>query len=247
MTDQPYKRPPITEAVIEIRIDGPVDENVLLHVSNKFLELYPNVQPMRNMGVAVDLSEASDNKTIVKMSNQASFRRSSEDETEILVLSPENLIISQLAPYPGWGAFTQRFYRDFELWRRLVQYRKIARLGVRFINRIDFPLHGHVADESNYLNIGPRLPDAFGILSGYHVAVQLRLQEIGAIATVNTASVFSPLIGHGALLLDVDIGREKDVPQSSASMSELLDSIRLKKNEIFESCVTDKARELFGK
>jgi uncharacterized protein (TIGR04255 family) len=60
------------------------------------------------------------------------------------------------------------------------------------------------------------------------------------------AAIQSPVPHREGLLLDIDIGRTTHVPQLEREIQQLLDQIRHEKNRIFESSITDRARELFS-
>lgn len=248
MPDQPYKRPPITEAVIEIRFAAPlIDADDLDQVSKRFSPSYPFQQPVKNYNVAVGLPAGEEDQPTTKIMKQDGHRLLSQEPSEILVLWPWAFVMSQLAPYPGWDSFFGRFDRDWTNWKKAVGFRKINRVGVRFINRIDVKITDGIIEESEYLNVYPQLPDELGPVTGYGVQTQSPLPDMGCILTVNSASVPSPLLGHGSFVLDIDIAMEINAPQHDDRIYELLNRIRAKKNEVFEMCVTNKARELFQK
>lgn len=246
MSDQPYKRPPITEAVIEIRFETPLDGKNLNKTSEDFAPSYPCLEFTKNVAVEVNLGQAEDALPAAQFKDyQIGFRRSSPDLSEIILLWPGSLLVSQLAPYPGWEEFIGRFSRDWFIWKQSRGYRKISRIGVRFINRIDIEIVDGIIDESQYLNVFPRLPDVFGTVIGYGIQVRLPAAEIGCNVTINSGAVPSPLLGHGSFLLDIDVAIESNVPQNDSDVFGLIDRIRVRKNEVFEACITDKARELF--
>jgi uncharacterized protein (TIGR04255 family) len=167
------------------------------------------------------------------------------DQTELILLWPQSFIVAQLAPYPGWDNFFGRFARDWKTWKRGVGYRKVARVGVRFINRIDIPQVNRVIEEADYLNAYAKLPDEFGPVIAYGVQAQFLPDDKGCRLTLNSASVPSPLLDHGSVLLDLDVGVETNPPQNDEDIYTLLNEMRAKKNAAFEACVTHRARELF--
>ena len=61
----------------------------------------------------------------------------------------------------------------------------------------------------------------------------------------NSGAVPSPLIGYKSYLLDFDIYKEPDPPQNDEDIYELLNRIRVKKNQVFDDCVTARAKEIF--
>jgi uncharacterized protein (TIGR04255 family) len=155
-------------------------------------------------------------------------------------------VISQLAPYPGWDGFFRRFVRDWTIWKKSAGYRKVGRVGVRYINRIDIPLAGRpVIEETEFLNVYPHIPKELGPTNAYGVQAVLPILDINCRLTLNSSVVPSPLLNHVSFIIDQDIAKEVDTPQSDENLYELLNAIRLKKNEIFEACITDRARELF--
>jgi uncharacterized protein (TIGR04255 family) len=57
----------------------------------------------------------------------------------------------------------------------------------------------------------------------------------------------SPILNHASFVIDQDIVKEINPPQSDESIYELLNEIRERKNKVFEDCIRDPARELFQK
>jgi uncharacterized protein (TIGR04255 family) len=246
MSEQPYKQPPITEAVIELRFATPMETGEIEKVSAALKSLYPLQQPIRGVGVHLNLPPGRDGATTAQPIETHGNRLSTADQTQIALVWPAQFIFSQLAPYPGWGVFFERFCRDWALWKRTLSYRKITRIGVRYINRIDIlATTTPIIEQEEYLNIYPHLPAKLDPVTSYSVVAQLPIRDIGCILTLNSSSAPSPLLGHAAFIVDQDIAIERDPPQKDEDIYALLSQIRVKKNEIFEACITPRARELF--
>ena len=130
-------------------------------------------------------------------------------------------------------------------WKRTLGYRKITRIGVRYINRIDIPATAPIIEHEEYLNIYPHMPMDFQSLMAYSVVAQLPLPDIGCILTLNSSSAPSQLLGHAVFSVDQNIGKDDDPAQSDEDICALLNQIRVKKSEVFEACITPRARELF--
>lgn len=243
MTQHSYAHPPITEAVIEICFDKPLESAQLEKISSKFSSNYPDQQIVTNLEVAVGTDTNEQGALRVKQAN--GYRRSSSDMTQLMVLWESKFIISQLAPYPGWAAFFTRFDRDWKKWKKVAGHRKITRIGVRYINRIDIPSPEAFAEHEEYLNIYPRIPNNIGLLNEYAVQAQFTIAEIKSKLTLNSAVVESPLLGYISIVVDQDIARDTATPQSDEEIYKLLNDIRAKKNSVFEDCITNRSRELF--
>jgi uncharacterized protein (TIGR04255 family) len=212
-----------------------------------FGRFYPHRQDARNVNVSVVMQpgpESEADTTVHKL--ETDHRRSSDDQTQIMILWPSLFVFSQLAPYPGWDAFFERFSRDWTLWKKVVGYRKISRVGVRYINRIDIPIIGNITHYEEVLKIYPEIPDELGPVLAYGIQTQLPYPEINGRITINSASVPSPLLNTSSFVFDQDIYTEINIPQTDDGLYKLLNQIHVKKNAVFEACITDRARELFN-
>ena len=246
MAQQPYKHPPITEAVIELRFADLVDADEIAKVSAALKSIYPVQQPITDIRVHLNLPLPQQPVTTAQPIETHGNRLSTEDQTQIVLVWPAAFVFSQLAPYPGWEVFFERFSRDWSVWKRTLGYRKISRIGVRYINRIDIPVAtAAIIQQEDYLNIYPHLPPAFDPITAYNVVAQLPVPDIGCVLTLNSSAAPSPLLGHAAFIVDQDIAKEGDPPQNDEAIYALLNQIRVKKNDIFEACITPRARELF--
>lgn len=244
MTDLAYKRAPITEAVIEIRFSTALESKILEKVAKKFKKHYPEFRQVETHHVKIDI-KLSDGKHSDKIEHE--YRLSSNDSSQILILQRQSFIIVQLAPYKGWNNFINRFEQDIELFKKHAGHRQIARIGVRYINRLDIPFSGSAVRTRDYLSIFPQHPDGLNPLIGYSINTKSVLIDLGSVLTINSAIVESPLPNYLSIVLDQDIGIDKEPPQSTEDVIKFLGLVRDKKNEIFESCITDKSRELFSK
>jgi uncharacterized protein (TIGR04255 family) len=244
VADQLYARPPITEAVIQIAFNTPTESSDLAKADSQFARLYPHHQDAVTRKFEFDVTAAP---TATVRNEERGHRRTTDDQTQIVILWPSSFVFSQLAPYPGWAEFFGRFDRDWSLWKKVMGYCRISRVGVRYINRIDIPIAGGpVIEHEKFLNIYPHLPEQFELVSAYGVQVQLAAPDIEGKIIINSSSVPSPLLGHSSFIFDQDIAREHAVPQNDEGLYNLLEEIHMKKNAVFEACITDRARELFN-
>lgn len=243
MTHLSYSKPPITEAVIEIRFSAEVDESVRERLTRRYVKNYPEIKPIENHKYELDLQGQGVKNSITK----TDFKLSSEDMSQILILRESAFLISQLAPYGTWEEFITRFERDWGIFEKSVGHKEIERVGVRFINRIDIPNDGDLVYESEYVNIYPKLPENLQPTIGYSIQMRKNIEHIESVLTLSSAIVSSPVPDHISIIIDQDIARNVNLPQRTQTIVDFLNSVRTEKNNVFESCITDKARELFGR
>lgn len=78
--------------------------------------------------------------------------------------------------------------------------------------------------------------------------MQIRLPQtdIESTAVLNQTIVPSLQSDCTSVVLDIDLFRDQALPRDERGVWECFEVLHDRKNEIFEACVTDAARELFG-
>lgn len=237
-----YKRPPITEAVIELRLEQPLPGAEVQKLLQRFKGEYEFSEDFVAYGVQVDLAARRAN-----FEEQSSgYKLWSADRADVLLVTSAHMSCSRLAPYVGWDTFRARAEDHWRIWKRVTGYRKISRIGVRFINRIDVPAaRGEEVRISEYLRVRPEAPAVRRMVS-YAMQISAPLEEDNCRLVINSSLVPSPLVDHLSMILDIDVSCEGEPPQKDDEIWALIGRIRVHKNQIFEESVTDKARELFN-
>ncbi len=188
-------------------------------------------------------------KEIAKIPDEfEGYKLTSKDQADVVQIKPNTMACSRLAPYHGWESFEPRARENWEIWRKTTKHTKIKRIGVRYLNRIDIPLRrGHKIDIEDYLTIFPKYPEPHLLTSftKYTMQVMGPFSIEGFYLIINTNVVKSPLIDHFSIVLDLDLSPQGDMPQRNDKVWEMINQMREYKNNAFEMCITDKARELF--
>jgi uncharacterized protein (TIGR04255 family) len=237
-----YKRPPITEAVIELRLEQPLARADVQRLLQRFRGEYEFSEDFVTYGIQVDPAA----RRADFQEQSSGYKLSSPDRADVLLVTSAHMSCSRLAPYVGWDAFRARAEDHWRIWKRVIGYRKISRIGVRFINRIDIPAaRGEEVKVADYLRVRPEVPAVKRMVS-YAMQISAPLEEDNCRLVINSGLVPSPLVDYISMLLDIDISRTGDPPQKDDEIWALIDRIRAYKNHVFEESVTDKARELFN-
>ncbi len=219
--------------------DAVVDQ---LH--RKLKTSYPLSKRTAKVGVHVNIEE----KQTKIEAEEKGYRLSNTDGTDVVVVTSSAFSHSRLAPYLGWEQLRGLAEEEWQTWKRAVGYKKISRIGVRFINRIDIPAkRGSKVLIEDYLRLYPQVPENGSIpsLNHYTMQVAAEVTEIEGIIVVNSGSVASPLVDHSSFVLDLDISRQTNIPQNDKDLWAFVETIRSFKNSVFEMCITDKSREIF--
>lgn len=245
MTDFQYKRAPITEAVIEIRLEDSLPEKVVEKIHNRLKKNYVLSERITSVGIMIDPRKKEIEKTPDEFEV---YKLSSVDHADIVQIKPNAMVCSRLAPYDGWANFELRARGNWEVWRKITKHIKIKRIGVRYINRIDIPFRkGDKLDVEDYLTVVPKYPEPHLLTSFTNYTMQIvgPFSVEGFYFIINTNVVKSPLIDHFSIVLDLDLLTQGDIPQRNDKVWKMINRMREFKNNAFEMCITDKARELF--
>jgi uncharacterized protein (TIGR04255 family) len=238
-----YSRDPITEALLEIRIQPSIEvKNELFHqafavIAEQYPE-QPNLVGIQSKVIVGDQMGVSANQVQLGI---ASFTADNKQKMEA---RPDGFLFSRLAPYTGWEIFLAEARRLWEIYRATVQPKAIQQVGVRYINRLDF-IPGIFIGE--YLQLLPAMPDSLqkGI-EGFFIQTQIREDELKATILLNEASVTPPNENTVSFLLDIGVFRNVELANDEDFLWDLFEKFRGCKNRTFELLITDKTRGLLN-
>ena len=162
---------------------------------------------------------------------------------QTVVIGPNVFGFSQLAPYRDWSTFRDDARRYWIMFSERLNPIEVVRLATRFVNRIDIP--APVADIEQYFATGPMLGSGMpDVLAGFYMQLQMPQLDLGCMAIVNEALLPATDRSAASFMLDIDVFEEGHFSDMNYPW-ERLEAFRIRKNLIFESCITDSTRELF--
>ena len=244
---QKYARPPITELIVELRYVQQIDNDVVDKICSRFAATFPAVERFADYNIMVDADRASADVTPSnhgqKLTNLAG--------TEVLIVRRAAFAYVALAPYPGWSEFRRQARDKWDTVKAITGVKQIARLGLRYINRLDVPpttlANGMQGVKiQTYLRMYPEAPeDNLPAFSRFFMQGEIPLANSTSVALVNVSSGASLVPDRLSFALDIDVSRSVSLPQHDGKLWAMLDDMRAEKNLIFEACITDAARALF--
>jgi uncharacterized protein (TIGR04255 family) len=238
-----YKKPPITEAIIDLRVELPSEISLTqLDKAHEGEEAaYPIAEPLQrafgHMQIGPQVSATASSQHIGYL-----FR--SGDGKQIYQARLDGFTMSRLAPYENWKALRDEARRLWDVYRTVARPTKVARLAVRYINRIDIPLP--LKDFKDYLRTVPEVSsDLPQGLAGYFMHLEIPLRDIRSRALINETIIKPVSQSVVSVVLDIDIFCDAELPSDEEDTWAFFEELRFRKNRSFEACITDKARELF--
>jgi len=246
-TSRKYARAPITEAIIELRVQpvASFTPSSCKSVFTSVQEEFPESKELLLMRAAISGGlqvGASATQTL------AGYTFVSKERGQIVTAFPEKFSFSQLPPYDRWEVFCPMARRLWGIFREQTKPEKVLRIATRFVNRIEIPMP--IADIAEYFRTAPIIsPEMPQTLAGYFMQLQLPQSDLVCMVTLNQALLASEDAGIAPFMLDmldIDISDERAQIQSDESVWDRLETFRWRKNQIFEACITDRVRELIS-
>ena len=237
-----YARAPITEAIIDLRVVLPESARLedLSAIARGREDEYPHKQDRHFTLGQMQLGE--------QVSASASSRHigylfKSADGCNIFQARLDGFTMSRLAPYDRWERFRDEARRWWDEYYHVAKPTIATRIALRYINRLDLPLP--LADFKDYLRTVPEVsPDLPQGLAGYFIQLRIPLVDINSMAVLSETIIEPVKPGVVSVVLDIDISRSDDLPSNHNALWEFFEELHVRKNEVFEACITDRTREL---
>lgn len=234
-----YENPPLVEAVCEFHFEfkSQWDWTIPGLLYGQVKRLYPKRREQR--GIAIRLDARADGVNVAQEgADIAKLLFFSNDERSLVQVTPGLLAINRLAPYLGWKRFRTEVIKVLGEFYKVAEPLRITQIGVRYINRIPVPEVDHL---EQFFNLYPTLPTNRR-LKGFLSRNELDYPEDpGTLVIIMASDVQS---SSPTVILDLDytaIGSFALDNQAEAVM----DRAHLQVEEMFESCLTDAARNGF--
>lgn len=238
---QKYPNPPITEAVIEIRVVSP--EGLELSKLEQ-LQTLVHGYPVKEVLKQVEIIAGVDDDTTSRTETVLGYTYKSEDGKQRFLAGFHSFSFSRLSPYEGWERFSEEARKLWGLYRTVAAPTSISRIGLRFINRLDLPWP--FDDFREYLRTSLEVsPDLPQVLRNFLLTLEIEQPDIRANMRISQANLPPVAANLVPIMLDIDLYRTDEPPFEDVAIWEYLEVMRKRKNEIFEACLTDKARGLF--
>ena len=151
-----YKNAPIKEAVFDIRVEGISKPAKLIdNIHEQIKDLFPKIRKRIDFQSQLEIR---DEKQYYNQqgSQLTGFIFTSQDETRQVQFRNNGFTFNMLKPYTDWSDFSNEAFRLWEIYKNDTKPKKIERIALRYINRIEIPIP--FENFQAYLNYVPPIP-----------------------------------------------------------------------------------------
>jgi uncharacterized protein (TIGR04255 family) len=230
-----YAHAPILEAVLQINTSGEVTAAAVAGMHPLFAESYPTKHQ-----VFEPFEEQTEDGATTVASKFVGYDFVDQAGKRHVAARTSGISLRQLWPYDRWETFAAEAKRVWTIYRSL-NLSPIEWISLRYINRLEIP--APVTDLREYLRTLPEIaPELPHVIKSFLLRLELpATNEIDIIVLQGTVKTSKPVVE--ALMLDIEV-RSSARTYSEDQIWERFEDLRVRKNDTFESCITEKVREL---
>lgn len=244
MAQRTYKSDKIVEALCEIRFipHGEWDPTVF----GSYYDLIKNEFPKKQTQ-EVRRFELRAEESAIKQSfcpPELRMRFLAPDDSAMIQLARNLLVVNILRAYPSWGKFKPLILKRVQDYSKAADTKGIQRLGLRYINRYEFPTSDF--DAQALFNVYPCVPKEInGRARPFFMRVEHPYSDSERLVLTfgETDSGRKDVV---AVLLDLD---HVFLNLEGMELPDLGDKLELAHDRVqgaFETCITDRIRALLG-
>lgn len=235
------KNPPITEALIDLRVRLPetVDSRKIDSIYESIKEDYPQKQEQRKSEFR--FGPQADEQVKVSENRIYGYRYIASDQRQMLQARLDGFTFSRLTPYITWTKLRDEAHRLWSIYRDITSPELITRVALRYVNNLNIPMP--IKDFGEFLTAPPIVPEGLpqGV-SSFLTRVVIHESSIGATAII-THALESTVKDTAPVVLDIDVFKLYPEGIDENDAWEIMEELRHFKNNIFNESITEILKE----
>jgi uncharacterized protein (TIGR04255 family) len=235
-----YKNPPLTEAIFEFFFESenwtPAAPGLFYSSVNKD---YPIITQAQNgLGFILGMGGFQ-----VETGNNQLTQYKSADGSSIIQLSNGLLTVNKLPEYSGWESYRETILDALRKLQDVVKIKKINRLGLKTLNKIDIKSYSFSEYKKNY-TIYPSLPES---LNYEWNSIQLNLEvpknEGNDTLAISVATILKEPKFDAPTMMQLYFTRTKNA--DLVNPQEWIEGAHINLKNLFESSLTEYCKANF--
>jgi uncharacterized protein (TIGR04255 family) len=239
-----YSNPSLIEALCEFQFEPsqPWDWTIPGLVYDKVKKEYPKKkqQNVIEMEARVEQNELMPS---IKKGGVARLQFLREDETALIQVGPNLLVVNHLKPYPTWGKFQEMIKSGLAVYRDVANPKSLKRVSLRYINRLEVP-QAQVEIE-DYILAVPNIPKPMPqVFATWIQRVEIPFVDSNGMMVIQSGLVQPHNPDTIVFLLDLDF---ITINIQKINLDNVMEWVARAHDDVeksFEVCITDKMRAL---
>lgn len=233
------KNPPIILAVAELRFRLPEKYDIINLKRNDgdLIKKYPNrvdnlTGNINIPGPVIGLSTATVD------SRQIGYTYTNSDKSRKLIISKENLVYVQEGKYSDWNSFKQEWTYIVNHFADILNGIEIERLSIRFVNQF---VVTEMTSPLDYFNSSISAKDGvikYSVDLYFYRYIMKVPESYLRLIVINSLQEISSV--NYTFIFDIDVLSDEHFTFNLSKISDIMESLREKKNETFFNNITEK-------
>jgi len=240
-----YDKAPIREAIIDIQIENRPSLTLLdfENVAASPPRGYAERQRVMTGQLRGQFEEGV--LTATAKQDQTGYAFVGGEGKHVVQFRVNGFTFSRLAPYLTSDQLRNEAKALWNSYRQVAGTVPVVRIGLRYVNQLDLPMP--MRDLRDFIRLYPEISsDLPQQIAGFFMQVQIPQEDLGAMLILNETMVPPSGPGIASMVLDIDVFKEGIKLDSDDDLWSTMEALRLRKNLIFEGCITNNTRELIS-
>jgi len=244
-----FPKPPITEAIFDIKIDvlekHKLDDLLFLH--DKIKAKYPIKDEKFQWQTGFEVKPGLAPKISQHSGELLGYLFRSSDKKNIVQSRLDGYTFNILN-YNNWNSFQSEAKENWKLYCEIAKPKKITRLALRYINKIYIPMP--IVNLEEYIITLPKVANKLEEYKWSNYLMKVEIENLNIKAKAIIAQTLEEIIYVNnqqflPLIFDIDVFRIDNIDTNSDIVWQIFKELRLFKNEVFFESITEKTKELF--
>lgn len=246
---QHLARPPITEALVDVRIIGDhgVDADRLQPLREELKDVFPKIEEKKQFLTEFRVEAGKLMPPVARDLGFQGLWLATADGTRIAQFRPDGFTLNNvgLGQYVGGEHLLDEAVRLWSRYAAIARPAAVIRLALRYLNRLDLPLRDG-DDFRRYLTAPPELPDGAPQKVSSFISRVVAHDESGA-SVVVTQKLDTPAgpVSVVPVIIDIDVFFSRELEPVPDVLRASLEVLRVLKNQSFFALLTDEAVKLY--
>ena len=235
-------RPPITEALINLRASVPGDRSVFFALGRALAGEFPTLHEKRLFEGKIEIKDGIHVQSEVNLPGFGGVQLRNSDQTLYLQFQPDGFTLNNAKAYIGGDQLIEQALKHWQWLLGRVKIKEVSRVTLHYMNRLDLPIE-HGAPIEAYFQSPPSLPQGAPQSVAEFISSVTALDESrGGMVTViqQLKQPRNPGQSHPTIGISVEAFKTGPFGVDPAELRNVLTSLRELKNETFFSLLTER-------